>query len=175
MEEKLTYHHICSLAAQGRFDEIPSGYNIKWVGGVEPHKVNDFEADSKSITFTRGEFAIPDKIKISGEYVAFVPSPPFDDEPLDYGDVFVKTDFVLNDIEFIYTEEFSRIKVRPYIALNFGYFENRLVKKSEVTFSFEVCIGNTKFEVFNGMMGQFVDEVEKSVAYINYDYFIVKF
>ena len=32
MGEKLTYYLICSYAAMGMFDKIPSGYNIKWVG-----------------------------------------------------------------------------------------------------------------------------------------------
>ena len=111
MENKLTYWYICSLAAQGRFNEIPSGYNIIWLG-PQPQKVFDHEVDGECIKITQNEFAIPNKIKVSGEYTVKVPEPSSiitTEKPCEFGDIWIITVFTLTELKFIYETKENKV------------------------------------------------------------------
>ena len=58
---KLTYYQICSLAAQGRFSEIPSEYNIVWLG-PEPHKCLEAKVNGENLTIIGNKFANQTKL-----------------------------------------------------------------------------------------------------------------
>ena len=141
-KEKLSYYHICRLARLGAFNEIPDGYNIIWSNGIPPHKVLDERIESQSITFVRNNFALPDFMRITGEYVVHVPK-PYDEESdkelfseLEYGDVFIQTYFELTAIKFIYLGEEQSNCVKPYIDSITESITGRsgFIRKEDMTF-----------------------------------------
>lgn len=178
-ENKLTYYAICSLAAKNRFDLIPSGYKIKWLFDVKPHKVIDMKLIGECIEFTNNDFAKPDEIKITGEYIVYVPSPNLtclDDveEVLEYGSVCLRTDFVLTELKFIYNNEKSMSMLNPYIARNFGYYGREPIKKSDVAFNAEIIMGKTQLQVFNALLKTYKFDDSNAVVDFDYDYFLLK-
>lgn len=175
IQRKLTYYQICSLAAQGRFDEIPSEYTIEWIGN-KPCEVFDFETEGESACFKNGDFAIPDKIHISGSYVVEVPSPVYDEfgdiELVEYGPVAIKTYFVLSEIKFIYTREESRIEAYKY-ALKCMGIDNGPIKKSDIAFDAHINFNFNNLSIYRMIMTQYDSDEDKAVAGFVYDHFFI--
>lgn len=177
-ERKLTYYKLCLLLKQGKFEEIPSGYKIKWVGGNEPNKVLDTEILGSNMKFTNNDFAVPEKIKIVGTYSVHVPSPFIaladEEELLDFGDVWVSTDFTLTELKFMYENESSVAMLHPYIARHFGYYGREPIKKKDIVFSADFDLGNSELKVFNAMIKTYEsDENNAVVIDFIYDYFLL--
>lgn len=159
-DDRLTYYQICSLAAQGLFGAIPEGYNIKWFNGVKPHKVIDEKIPGNSLTFVRNDFPQPDSISISGEYTVVVPTSWYDEETgaepelMEYGDVYLKTEFSFTDFEFLYYNKDKQEEVRKHIERFVARFNDfrGYIKKSDFTFDAYINIDIEKMEFFGVQM-----------------------
>lgn len=172
---KLTYYQICSLAAQGRFSEIPSEYNIVWLG-PEPHKCLEAKVNGENLTIIGNKFAKPDKIKVSGEYSVNVPSRYLciSEKPLEYGIVCIDTVFSITELKFFYEKEENIISLKPYL---YTYrVTERQSLKSDVAFDIELKLPGANLEVKNIIIKSFeLDNNTVSVIDFDFDYEFITF
>ena len=174
--EKLTYYQICSLAAQGRFNEIPSCYNIVWIG-EQPDKKFSVDIDGGKITFTRNECLVPSKITVTGEVVPVVPDQFVDednDEPgfMDYGDVFIPTQFLLTELEMFYGEnKKDTVDLWRKEMLDNMYIEH--IRKDELSFDMVIQTNMFDVKVYGAMLCSFHEENFVAKAELVYDWFEV--
>lgn len=144
--EKLTYYHICNLIRQGREDEIPSGYNIVWIT-PKPQKLFDVELPGERITVNGNDFPSPTKVYASGEYKVIIPIHIIEDEFLDFGTVFLHTNFSLSKLKFEYEHQYD-----IWSWMNTKFICSEAIKKSDYVFNTTLIIGDTnltKINVFN--------------------------
>lgn len=170
---KLTYHQICLLVSQGRLSEIPSEYNIVWTGH-QPCKVFESELNGDCLKFIQNEIAAPTKIKIKGEYTVHVPFPPYDmfSEPMEFGDVFIKTDLTLTELKFIYESKKNIEKMKPYLEIWANECTGRgLIKKQDITLSVDLTTPDYKLEIINLLPKNCDIENSLLIVYFGYDYF----
>ena len=162
--EKLTYFQICNLIQQGREDEIPSEYNIVWKS-TKPQKLFDVEIPSERITIDGNDFPTPTKAYISGEYKVIIPGDimnPY--KPLDFGTLFLDTNFSLSKLKFEYDQQYD---ILSWINKKYPY--NGVMKKSDYVFNTTLIIGDTnltKINVFNA----FPIALEDNIVDIEYDW-----
>lgn len=156
MDNKLSYYQICSLAKQGKYDLIPSEYKIIY-DGHKPEKIIDEIVDGDCVSFVRNEFVKPYIIKISGEYAVVIPTPPYEDinveSDVEYGEVFVKTEFFLNNIEFYYSTDQQRY-LSTYIHRIIDRATGTYFKKSDLTFDFDLIMNGCCWHYMNVMVTQ---------------------
>ena len=163
--EKLTYYQICNLIGQGREDEIPSGYNIVWTT-PKPQKLFDVEIPGERITVNGNDFLSPTKAYVSGEYKVIIPIHIIEDEFLDFGTVFLHTNFSLSKLKFEYARQYD---ILPWINNKFPYNANNAIKKSNYVFNTTLIIGDTtltKINVFNALP----IALEDNIVDIEYDW-----
>ena len=144
--EKLTYYQICNLIGQGREDEIPSGYNIVWTT-PKPQKLFDVEVPGERITINGNDFPSPTKVYASGEYKVIIPIHIIEDEFLDFGTVFLHTNFSLSKLKFEYEHQYD-----IWSWMNTKFICSEAIKKSDYVFNTTLIIGDTnltKINVFN--------------------------
>ena len=144
--EKLTYYQICNLIGQGREDEIPSGYNIVWTT-PKPQKLFDVEIPGERITVNGNDFPSPTKAYVSGEYKVIIPIHIIEDEFLDFGTVFLHTNFSLSKLKFEYEYQYD-----IWSWMNTKFICSEAIKKSDYVFNTTLIIGDTnltKINVFN--------------------------
>lgn len=144
--EKLTYYQICNLIGQGREDEIPSGYNIVWTT-PKPQKLFDVEIPGERITVNGNDFPSPTKAYVSGEYKVIIPIHIIEDEFLDFGTVFLHTNFSLSKLKFEYEHQYD-----IWSWMNTKFICSEAIKKSDYVFNTTLIIGDTnltKINVFN--------------------------
>ena len=144
--EKLTYYQICNLIGQGREDEIPSGYNIVWTT-PKPQKLFDVEIPGERITVNGNNFPSPTKAYVSGEYKVIIPIHIIEDEFLDFGTVFLHTNFSLSKLKFEYEHQYD-----IWSWMNTKFICSEAIKKSDYVFNTTLIIGDTnltKINVFN--------------------------
>lgn len=144
--EKLTYYQICNLIGQGREDEIPSGYNIVWTT-PKPQKLFDVEVPGERITVNGNDFPSPTKAYASGEYKVIIPIYIIEDEFLDFGTVFLHTNFSLSKLKFEYEHQYD-----IWSWMNTKFICSEAIKKSDYVFNTTLIIGDTnltKINVFN--------------------------
>lgn len=144
--EKLTYYQICNLIGQGREDEIPSGYNIVWTT-LKPQKLFDVEIPGERITVNGNDFPSPTKAYVSGEYKVIIPIHIIEDEFLDFGTVFLHTNFSLSKLKFEYEYQYD-----IWSWMNTKFICSEAIKKSDYVFNTTLIIGDTnltKINVFN--------------------------
>ena len=144
--EKLTYYQICKLIQQGREDEIPSGYNIVWIT-PKPQKLFDVELPGERITVNGNDFPSPTKVYASGEYKVIIPIHIIEDEFLDFGTVFLHTNFSLSKLKFEYEHQYD-----IWSWMNTKFICSEAIKKSDYVFNTTLIIGDTnltKINVFN--------------------------
>lgn len=146
--EKLTYYQICNLIGQGREDEIPSGYNIVWTT-PKPQKLFDVEVPGERITVNGNDFPSPTKVYASGEYKVIIPIHiiEIEDEFLDFGTVFLHTNFSLSKLKFEYEHQYD-----IWSWMNTKFICSEAIKKSDYVFNTTLIIGDTnltKINVFN--------------------------
>ena len=144
--EKLTYYQICNLIGQGREDEIPSGYNIVWTT-LKPQKLFDVEIPGERITVNGNDFPSPTKAYVSGEYKVIIPIHIIEDEFLDFGTVFLHTNFSLSKLKFEYEHQYD-----IWSWMNTKFICSEAIKKSDYVFNTTLIIGDTnltKINVFN--------------------------
>ena len=144
--EKLTYYQICSLIGQGREDEIPSEYNIVWTT-PKPQKLFDVEIPGERITVNGNNFPSPTKAYVSGEYKVIIPIHIIEDEFLDFGTVFLHTNFSLSKLKFEYEHQYD-----IWSWMNTKFICSEAIKKSDYVFNTTLIIGDTnltKINVFN--------------------------
>lgn len=146
--EKLTYYQICNLIQQGREDEIPSGYNIVWTS-PKPQKLIDVEIPSERITVDDNDFPIPIKAYASGEYAVIIPEDITSTyKLLDFGIVFLRTNFSLSKLKFEYETQYDILSWMHRVYSS----NNGAIKKSDCVFNTTLIIGDTtltKINVFN--------------------------
>lgn len=173
---KLTYYQICSLAAQGRFSEIPSKYNIVWLG-PEPHKCLDANVDGENLTIIGNKFAKPYKIKVSGEYSVNVPSRYLciSEKPLEYGDVCIDTVFTLTELKFFYEKEENIISLKPYLYTCSELIGRQTLTKTDVAFDIELKLPGVNLEVKNIIIKSFELDNNNTVIVFDFDYELIKF
>lgn len=156
MDNKLSYYQICSLARQGQYSLIPSGYKIIY-DGHKPEKIVDEIVDGNCVSFIRNEFAKPHIVKISGEYAVVIPTPPYEDinveAEVEYGEVLVKTEFFLNKIEFYYSPDQQQYLV-AYIHRMTDMAPGMYLKKSDLTFDFDLTMKGCCWHYMNVMVTQ---------------------
>ena len=163
--EKLTYYQICNLIQQGREDEIPPGYNIVWTS-PKPQKLFDVEIPSERITVNGNDFPAPIKAYASGEYKVIIPIYSIDDKFLDFGNVFLHTNFSLSKLKFEYAHQYD---ILPWINNKFPYNAMNAIKKSNYVFNTTLTIGDTtltKINVFNA----WPNKLEDNNVNIKYDW-----
>ena len=163
--EKLTYYQICNLIQQGREDEIPSGYNIVWTS-PKPQKLFDVEIPGERITVNGNDFPSPTKAYVSGEYKVIIPIHiiEIEDEFLDFGNVFLYTNFSLSKLKFEYEHQYD---ISSWINRKYPY--NDVIKKSDCVFNTTLIIGDkilTKINVFNALP----IALEDNIVDIEYDW-----
>ena len=163
--EKLTYYQICNLIQQGREDEIPSGYNIVWTT-PKPQKLFDVEIPGERITVNGNDFPSPTKAYVSGEYKVIIPIHiiEIEDEFLDFGTVFLHTNFSLSKLKFEYEHQYD---ISSWINRKYPY--NDVIKKSDCVFNTALIIGDTiltKINVFNALP----IALEDNIVDIEYDW-----
>ena len=163
--EKLTYYQICNLIGQGREDEIPSGYNIVWTT-PKPQKLFDVEIPGERITVNGNDFPSPTKAYVSGEYKVIIPIHiiEIEDEFLDFGTVFLHTNFSLSKLKFEYEHQYD-----IWSWMNRKYPYNDVIKKSDCVFNTALIIGDTiltKINVFNALP----IALEDNIVDIEYDW-----
>ena len=145
--KKLTYCQICKLIKSGREDEIPSGYNIIWAA-PKPQKLFDVEVPGERITVNGNDFPNPTKAYAFGEYEINIPDDIISiNTPLEFGDVFLSTNFILSKLKFEYEHPYD---IMNWMNVKFIYGE--AIKKSDYVFNTTLIIGNTKLTkitVFN--------------------------
>lgn len=145
--KKLTYYQICKLIQQGKEDEIPSGYNIVWTT-PKPQKLFDVEIPGERITVNGNDFPSPTKAYVSGKYKIIIPGDIIStDKILDFGDVFLRANFVLSKFKFEYEHQYD---IMHWMNAKFIYGE--AIKKSDYVFDVTLIIGDTtltKINVFN--------------------------
>ena len=162
--EKLTYYQICNLIGQGREDEIPSGYNIVWTTS-KPQKLFDVEIPGERITVNGNDFPSPTKAYVSGEFKVIIPVHVLnEDEFLDFGTVFLHTNFSLSKLKFEYEHQYD---ISSWINRKYHY--NDVIKKSDCVFNIALIIGDTtltKINVFNALP----IALEDNIVDIKYDW-----
>ena len=161
--EKLTYYQICNLIGQGREDEIPSGYNIVWTT-PKPHKLFDVKLPSERITVNGNGFPSPTKAYVSGEYKVIIPIHIIEDEFLDFGTVFLHTNFSLSKLKFEYEHQYDILS-----WMNVKSIYAKEIKKSDCVFNTTLIIGDTtltKINVFNALP----IALEDNIVDIEYDW-----
>ena len=152
--EKLTYYQICNLIGQGREDEIPSGYNIVWTT-PKPQKLFDVEVPGERITINGNDFPSPTKVYASGEYKVIIPIHIIEDEFLDFGTVFLHTNFSLSKLKFEYEHQYD-----IWSWMNTKFICSEAIKKSDYVFNTTLIIGDTnltKINVFNAWPNKLED------------------
>ena len=163
--EKLTYYQICNLIQQGREDEIPSGYNIVWIT-PKPQKLFDVELPGERITVNGNDFPSPTKAYVSGEYEVVIPMDIIStDTTLDFGNVFLYTNFSLSKLKFEYEHQND---ISSWINRKYPYNKG-VIKKSDCVFNTTLIIGDktlTKINVFNA----FPIALEDNIVDIEYDW-----
>ena len=161
--EKLTYYQICNLIGQGREDEIPSEYNIVWTT-PKPQKLFDFEIPGERITVNGNDFPSPTKAYVSGEYKVIIPIHIIEDEFLDFGTVFLHTNFSLSKFKFEYEHQYDIMH-----WMNVKSIYTKEIKKSDCVFDTTLTIGDTtltKINVFNALP----IALEDNIVDIEYDW-----
>ena len=141
--EKLTYYQICNLIGQGREDEIPSGYNIVWTT-PKPQKLFDVEIPGERITVNGNDFPSPTKAYASGEYKVIIPIHIIEDEFLDFGTVFLHTNFSLSKLKFEYEHQYD-----IWSWMNTKFICSEAIKKSDYVFNTTLIIGDTNLTKIN--------------------------
>ena len=161
--EKLTYYQICNLIGQGREDEISSGYNIVWTTS-KPQKLFDVEIPGERITVNGNDFPSPTKAYVSGEYKVIIPIHIIEDEFLDFGTVFLHTNFSLSKLKFEYEHQYDIMH-----WMNIKSIYTKETKKSDCVFDITLIIGDTtltKINVFNALP----IALEDNIVDIEYDW-----
>ena len=162
--EKLTYFQICNLIQQGREDEIPSGYNIVWIS-PKPQKLFDVEIPGERITVNGNDFPGPTKAYASGEYKVIIPGDITSTyKLLDFGNVFLHTNFSLSKLKFEYEHQYD---ILSWINRKYPY--NDVIKKSDCVFNATLIIGDailTQVNIFNAWPNM----LDGNNADIKYDY-----
>ena len=162
--KKLTYTQICNLIQQGREDEIPSGYNIVWTT-AKPQKLFDIELPGERISVNNNDFPSPIKAYVSAEYEVIIPYNIIEDEFLDFGTVFLHTNFSLSKLKFEYEHQYD---ISSWINRKYSY-NKCAIKKSDCAFNTTLIIGDTtltKINVFNALP----IALEDNIVDIEYDW-----
>lgn len=172
-EKKLTYYQICKLAAQGRFDSIPPGYNIIWMP-EQPNVCFNSIVEENRVIIVDEKIARPDSISVTGEVTVLMP-PPFEPSLIEFGDVIIHTYFHLTNLKFYYNEDSSAL-LKPFIDKYYIFDANMPLKKSDYVFDAEVMFNGFKLKILNIIMESY-NVNEKNVAEVNLvnDYVIREF
>ena len=151
---KLTHFELYNLVKNGRYDEIPAGYNIKWLG-PEPGKAFEFGIPGEEITVTRNPAPVPTSLHVVGTNVI---APPFGlelYEKLEYGDVYFTTNMELSEIKATY--DLTKIDTKNFMEWVRRYSETitgRVINKADVCFDMKAKLPepHNYMEFFNVMM-----------------------
>lgn len=167
--KKLTYYQICSLVAEGKFNEIPSGYIVWWIG-EQPEKKFSVYIDGGEITFTRNECPVPLKIKVTAEVVPVVPGLDIDETSfMNYGDVFIQTRFQLTELEMFYDESKKDI-VDLWRKEMLDNMHIKPIRKDKLSFDMVIPTNMFDVKIYGAMLCSLHEENFVAKAELNYDW-----
>lgn len=184
MEKKLNYYMICTLLSSGKREEIPDGYNIIWSGAGEPRTLLNERIDGKDVTFLRNPIGGLEYLEAIGAVTVVVPyAESCDDvfdglfEPLEYGDVYVKTRFEITDITMRFKKGWkgnSAMSAEEWAEWVASSVE-RTIPKASITFDISAKCGDGKFEMYNLLLTRWTDMGDEgfSTEFVC-DYFVTK-
>lgn len=178
--KKLKMADLLFLVKAGKYDEIPEGYKIEWLGGA-PGEAFKFDVTDKDITITRNTDAPkPTKLTLIGEYVLFFPLHDLLEE-VDYGTITLQTNLELKTIDAVY--DVTKVNTRQlmeFIRKSSEAVIGRRFNKKEATFDIRVNLPESKgyMDIFNllptevefpGLDGE--EEIKEVYAKYTCDYF----
>lgn len=172
-EQKLTYYQICDLVAQ----KLPvPGYNIKY--DFTPREIINEIVNSDDIIFHRNFFPKPDNVNVNGSQIVIVPQPKFDDEIenfeeelVDFGDVFIRTEFYLTALSFQYNvnrEKEITNEINKFYELSIGRYG--YISKKDYTFDISIKLKNETLFI-NNVMPSSSEFGENITVNLDYHYF----
>jgi len=179
--KKLKMADLLFLVKSGKYDEIPEGYKIEWLGGV-PGEVFKIDVTDKDITILRNINAPkPTKLTLAGEHVPFFPL--YDDliEKVDYGTITFRTNLKLKTIDAVYdVTKVNTKQLMEFIRKSSEAVTGRRFNKKEATFDIRVNLPESKgyMDIFNlfptnvespGFDGE--EEIKEVYAKYTCDYF----
>ena len=97
---------------------------------------------------------------------------------IQFGDIFINTDFSLTELKFIYEYENkeSLEKMKPYLEMwANGYTGIEPIKKQDITFSVDLTTPDYKLEIINLLPQNCDIENNLLIVYFGYDYFTCTF
>lgn len=153
MEELLTLTKICELVAEGKFDEIPVGYVIRYAGHPPVANVR-LEFSQNNVCLYKEDFPIPDKVVIDGSYMVIIPCIVLDEEgdpiPQEFGEVYITTNFYIHNITFMYTNGDNIKEYCKRLSNAIDYVG--LFRKSDFAFDMQVEVDDRKRLKVSGLM-----------------------
>ena len=126
----------------------------------------DVEIPGERITVNGNDFPSPTKAYVSGEYKVIIPIHIIEDEFLDFGTVFLHTNFSLSKLKFEYEHQYD---IMSWINRKYPYNDKNAIKKSDCVLNIALIIGDTtltKINVFNALP----IELEGNIVDIEYDW-----
>ena len=124
----------------------------------------DVEIPGERITVNGNDFPSPTKAYVSGEYKVIIPIHIIEDEFLDFGTVFLHTNFSLSKLKFEYEHQYDIMHL-----MNVKSIYAKETKKSNCVFNATLMIGDTtltKINVFNALP----IALEDNIVDIEYDW-----
>ena len=162
--EKLTYYQICNLIYQGKENEIPSGYELKWINS-KPQKPFNIEIPGRRIIVNGNDFPSSTKAYVSGEYRVSIPMDIMSKTTLlDFGIISLRTEFSLSELKFEYEHLYD---ILSWVNRRYPY--NDAIKKSECMFNAILMIKDTPLTIIN-VFNALPIILKDNIADITYDW-----
>lgn len=156
--KKLTYNQLYTLVKDGRYDEIPDGYNIKWFGH-EPGKEFEFDIPGENISITKIGVPIPANLHLVSEYVVdfptSLPSVGAICKKADFGDVYFMTRSELTEMKATYDmKKTSGRELMEWVRQYSEYITGRVIKKADLCFDMKIKLKEpyTYMDIYNVML-----------------------
>ena len=125
----------------------------------------DIELPGERISVNNNDFPSPIKAYVCAEYEVIIPYNIIEDEFLDFGTVFLHTNFSLSKLKFEYEHQYD---ISSWINRKYSY-NKYAINKSDCVFNTTLIIGDTtltKINVFNALP----IALEDNIVDIEYDW-----
>ena len=180
---RLKLREIVDLIKAGK-EKFLEGYIINWLGPAPCELYNEYVPKEK-ITITGNDLPLPDKVRINGVFEPmFAPSLPSDFYPLDFGNIDIRTEFVLKNFTFEYSD-FSNgrdSELMEFLNKSAETPTGRRFKKADICFNVKIEMDNAEINVYNAFFtnvdfqfGEDKEVVTQIVADLVYDYVHIDF
>jgi len=152
--KKLTYSEIRYFASVGKFDKIPQEYTIKWIGN-EPGVQFLERVERENITLEGNAPPLPTYAVVEGSHIVSIPMvwEEEDETKVEFGDVYLKTDFRLSKLNFVYEAKDPNADGKGVIEYLQKNSEGITIKsKKDVLFNIYLSIPNMPMKLYNAML-----------------------